>query len=167
MNKKSKSEKGEIPPKETPKENPPAKLTRSETERVIGGVAGGLGEYFKIDPLIFRILLIILALQGGGVLLYLILWLIIPSPSQVNQPPKETIRANVSEVKGKAKNLVNNLRFPKRGSSFLIGLGVGILFLGALLLSENLGWLHIWHWRWFWPLCLIFIGVTILKNNHD
>jgi phage shock protein C len=47
---------------------------------VIAGVCGGLGEFFGIDPLWFRLLFLFLMLPGGlpGVLPYVILWLIIP-----------------------------------------------------------------------------------------
>jgi class 3 adenylate cyclase/phage shock protein PspC (stress-responsive transcriptional regulator)/predicted membrane protein len=57
----------------------PRRLFRSRSNRVIAGVAGGLGRYFNIDPIIFRILLVALALFGGvGVLLYLAAWLFVP-----------------------------------------------------------------------------------------
>ena len=58
-------------------ERPP--LQRSTTDRVIAGVAGGLGAYFKIDPVLVRIGFIVLTFLGGaGPFLYLIGWLAIP-----------------------------------------------------------------------------------------
>jgi phage shock protein C len=47
---------------------------------IVAGVCGGLGAYFGISPLWFRVLFIILALPGGapGVLPYIILWIVIP-----------------------------------------------------------------------------------------
>jgi phage shock protein C len=55
------------------------RLTRSRTERWIGGVCGGIGNYFNLDPTIIRVIFVLLALiVGGGLLIYLILWLIIP-----------------------------------------------------------------------------------------
>ena len=55
------------------------KLTRSRTARVIAGICGGLGEYFNIDPVIFRIVFIVLSLGGGfGIVLYLIMWVAVP-----------------------------------------------------------------------------------------
>jgi phage shock protein C len=56
------------------------KLRRSRTDRWIGGVCGGLGEFFGISTFWFRLLFFILGLPGGvpGVLPYLILWAIIP-----------------------------------------------------------------------------------------
>jgi phage shock protein PspC (stress-responsive transcriptional regulator) len=59
---------------------PPRRLTRSSEDRMIGGVAGGLGRYFDVDPLLFRIAFVVLTFAGGaGVLAYLGLWLIAPS----------------------------------------------------------------------------------------
>jgi phage shock protein C len=55
------------------------RLTRSTTERMIAGVAGGLGEYFNMDPTLVRLIFVLLALAGGpGLLLYLILWVVVP-----------------------------------------------------------------------------------------
>lgn len=55
------------------------KLHRSEKDRVITGICGGIGEYLNIDPTIIRILFVILSLNGGsGLLLYIILLIIIP-----------------------------------------------------------------------------------------
>lgn len=51
----------------------------SSLDRKIAGVCGGLGEFFEIDPVIFRIIFVVLAFLGGiGIFLYLILWLVAP-----------------------------------------------------------------------------------------
>lgn len=79
----------QAPPPEPPTEplaDAPRKrrLTRSRSERVIGGVCGGLGRYFDVDPVIFRIAAVALALLGGtGVLLYLAALLLVPSDDGV------------------------------------------------------------------------------------
>jgi phage shock protein C len=56
------------------------KLRRSRSNRWIGGVCGGLGEFFGLGAFWFRLLFFILLLPGGlpGLLPYLILWLVIP-----------------------------------------------------------------------------------------
>ena len=60
------------------------KLYRSETDRKIAGVCGGLGEYFNVDPVIFRIIFVVLFLYGGiGLLAYLIMWFAVHNKSQV------------------------------------------------------------------------------------
>ncbi len=59
-----------------PKE--PKRLYRSRKSRMIAGVCGGLAEYFGIDPLIVRLIALVLLFGGGGFLLYVIGWIIIP-----------------------------------------------------------------------------------------
>ena len=55
-------------------------LRRRVNDRVIGGVAGGLGDYFNVDPLLFRIGFVGLMIFGGaGLVLYLIGWLLLPA----------------------------------------------------------------------------------------
>ena len=58
-----------------------APLRRSLNNRIIGGVCGGLGEFFGIDAIWFRILFLISLIPGGvpGLLLYFIFWIVIPS----------------------------------------------------------------------------------------
>lgn len=54
------------------------KLYRSTTDRRIGGVCGGLGEYFAVDPTIVRVIFVILLFAGVGLLAYLVMWVIVP-----------------------------------------------------------------------------------------
>ena len=60
-------------------EQPPRRLTRSTTDRMIGGVAGGLGRHLNIDPLAIRITFVILTFAGGlGLIAYLLCVLFVP-----------------------------------------------------------------------------------------
>lgn len=56
------------------------KLYRSSTNKIIGGVCGGLGKYFNVDPTIVRVVFVLLLLPGGlpGFIPYIILWIVIP-----------------------------------------------------------------------------------------
>ena len=55
------------------------RLQRSKTERILAGVCGGLGQYFDVDPTIIRVLFVFTSLFiGGGVLAYIVLWIIVP-----------------------------------------------------------------------------------------
>jgi phage shock protein C len=55
------------------------RLYRKRNDRMLAGVCAGLGDYLNIDPTIVRIIFIVLVFAGlGGVLVYLILWLITP-----------------------------------------------------------------------------------------
>jgi len=58
------------------------KLYLSETNKKLGGVCGGIGEYLGVDPTIIRLAWVIFALAGGsGLLAYIIAWMIIPKRS--------------------------------------------------------------------------------------
>ncbi|MBU0614614.1 MAG: PspC domain-containing protein [Nanoarchaeota archaeon] len=54
------------------------KLYRSDTNKVIGGVCGGIAEYFDIDPVLVRVIAAILSMTGTGIMAYLIAWIMIP-----------------------------------------------------------------------------------------
>src|SRR5438132_5550995 len=53
-------------------------LTRSETNKRIAGVCGGIAEYFDVDPILVRVAFVAAALMGFGVLLYIVLWIVLP-----------------------------------------------------------------------------------------
>jgi phage shock protein PspC (stress-responsive transcriptional regulator) len=56
------------------------RLRRRVADRVIGGVAGGLGDYFNVDPLLVRIAFAGLMIFGGaGLVLYVVAWLLVPA----------------------------------------------------------------------------------------
>lgn len=60
------------------------RLYRSKTDRMIGGVCGGIAEYFKVDPVIIRVIAVILLIPGGlpGLIPYLILWVLVPEKGE-------------------------------------------------------------------------------------
>jgi phage shock protein C len=65
------------------------KLYRSRSERMIGGVCGGIGEYFGIDPTLVRLLFVVATLFGGpaGPVAYLIFLIVVPE-MPVEPPPE-------------------------------------------------------------------------------
>ena len=63
----------------TPAPTTPRPLRRSENDRMIAGVAGGIGEYFNIDPVLVRIGFVAATLFAGtGLILYPIAWIVVP-----------------------------------------------------------------------------------------
>ena len=55
------------------------RLYRSGKDKILGGVCGGIAEYFGVDPVIIRLLWVLFALAyGTGIFLYIIAWIIIP-----------------------------------------------------------------------------------------
>lgn len=64
------------------------KLVRSQTNSRIAGVCGGLGEYLDVDPTLIRLIFILLVIYAGhGVLLYFVLWLLMPLKETAVQAP--------------------------------------------------------------------------------
>jgi phage shock protein C len=62
----------------------PRKLYRSRNQRMLGGVCGGLAEYFNVDTTLIRVLFLVLAVFGGtGLVIYVVMWLIVPDVSKV------------------------------------------------------------------------------------
>lgn len=64
-----------------PPPRPPERvLRRSRDDRVVAGVAGGLGRYLNVDPVIVRVAFVVLVFLGGtGIIAYLVGWLVIPA----------------------------------------------------------------------------------------
>jgi phage shock protein PspC (stress-responsive transcriptional regulator) len=82
------------PPPAAPAPDPARQLRRSRTQRVGAGVAGGLGEYFGLDPVLFRVLFATAAFFGGaGILAYLLAWAAIPEAGTENAAIDRGIQA--------------------------------------------------------------------------
>ena len=99
-------------PEESTKSNVQKKLYRDTDERIIGGVASGLGHYFGIDRVWIRLILIILVLSsiGGVVFVYILLWVRIPEAKTTSE--KLRMRGepvNISNIEKKIKEGLYNV----------------------------------------------------------
>lgn len=127
------------------------KLFRSYDNKMLGGICGGLAEYFDVDPSVIRILAVISLFVSGGmaILIYVVAWIIIPQ----NEP------GAIGAEKPKAAPV----RFDETPrvspwTSYLPGLA--LIFFGSLLLIRE-------HWLWFswgemWPVILIALGLVLI-----
>jgi phage shock protein C len=70
---------------------PTQRLMRSRSEKVLAGVAGGIGQYLAIDPVIVRLAFAALCLTGVGVLLYPIMWLVMPLEGSQGSAPEQAL----------------------------------------------------------------------------
>jgi phage shock protein C len=86
------------------------RITRSRSERMIAGVAGGIATYFNIDPMFIRLAFIVLALINGiGAVLYFVLWLIVPNEGSQSEG-RATVGEAADEMRAYVENLVNQIR---------------------------------------------------------
>lgn len=142
-------------------------LYRSESNKIIAGVAGGLGEYFNIDPTIIRILFILMTIFGGsGLIIYIVLWLIIPTRSAISKNSQEAIRLNIEEMKSATKAFAHNIRSPgsaRENSKFWWALI--IITVGFLFLLNNFGLLEPLELDKLWPLALVIFGLALILRK--
>ena len=69
------------------------RLYRSANDKILGGVASGLANYFGIDPAITRVLFVLFFfVGGGGILVYFVLWIVLPPANMVTKVPKRMYR---------------------------------------------------------------------------
>ncbi|MCL5019770.1 MAG: PspC domain-containing protein [Patescibacteria group bacterium] len=138
------------------------KLYRSEKDRIIGGVAGGLGEYLEIDPTLIRIIFVLLTVFGGsGILIYIILWILVPSEEHAGLKSEDYIKKNTKEMGAKAKSFADGLGMSSKDNSKSL-LGLVIIVVGLFFLFGNLGFVQ---FRFFWPLLLILVGLFLLAKD--
>ncbi len=109
-----------------PPPNPPftqrPPLRRVRTDRVLAGVAGGFARWLGIDPVIVRVVLVVLALFGGsGLLLYLIGWLLIPEDGDPSSEAEKLI--------GRSRQPGS----PTRTVLIVIGVVLGVILLVNLV----------------------------------
>jgi phage shock protein PspC (stress-responsive transcriptional regulator) len=148
---------------QTSPEKKPKRLYRSERDRILGGVAGGISEYFNIDSNIIRIIFILLAVFGGsGILIYLVLWILLPAKSRVDRTNDDHIKTNVSEIKAKAESFAGDMRDISYQDSSQFWLGVLIVTIGVVFLLNNFGLFGFINFARLWPLILILLGLAIL-----
>ncbi len=120
---------------------------------MVAGVCGGLADYFDIDPLLARIIFIILALAGGlGIMLYLAAWLIIP---------RQTRSSGQDETPSNTEERNPAMKRDPSGAVF----GILVIILGIGILLHNYGLFH-FKFSLVWPLILIAIGVRLLIKDN-
>lgn len=142
------------------------KLIRSETNRVVGGVCGGLGEFFSIDPIIVRLAFVLITLFGGsGVLIYIILWLIIPSENQGAVIDKESIKKNAEEIKKSTVKMADQVKTYTQNHNPKVILGLILVGLGIVFLLDNFNIFRGIYFYKIWPVIFVILGILILTKE--
>jgi len=75
------------------------KLYRSRSDRMVGGVAGGLAEYLNIDATVVRLLFVFFALAGGpGLLVYLVMLIVVPEEPYAGAASDQVVESQAEDV---------------------------------------------------------------------
>ena len=110
------------------------RLYRSRQDRILAGVCGGIAEYFKIDPLIIRLLFVfIFFINGAGIIAYIVGWLIIP------EKPYDHID-NEDERKDDYER--ESFTLDRTNQRFL---GIIFIIIGVFIIASRIFPLIIWH----------------------
>ena len=121
-------------------------------DRIIAGVASGLAEYFDVDIWLVRLVFILLLLLNppAGIITYVILWVVMPSPEEqemYNATGQDVVPPEPVDIKNDSN----------------IFLGVLLITIGMILLLDKF---FMWiSWKKLWPVILIIIGVYIIYDQ--
>ncbi len=143
------------------------KLQRDVNSRMVAGVAAGLAEYFDIDPSWVRVGFVLATLGGGGLLAYIILWIVMPkkrlsfydSSTVDYTPPGPPLYERPKYGPGHPEFVA------KENRSKLIA-GMILVVIGMCFLIRQFGLLPYWFsFHKLWPLALIIPGILILSRT--
>ena len=116
----------------------PRRLYRSRNDKMLGGVAGGVGRFFGVDPTLVRLAFVVLVFAGLGIIAYLVAWIVVPcGPASGDPQPPRVASPGVG-----GRMVIG---------AFLIAIGVMLLVDWALPSLD----------RFIWPLALIGIGASV------
>jgi phage shock protein PspC (stress-responsive transcriptional regulator) len=153
------------------------KLYRDEHHKVISGVCAGLADYFGIDVSIVRLVFVLtLILKGGGGLLYIILWIVLPKkpfsyippvdytvPPTPGSPYQQYQSANPS-YQPTSTFVPQPQKHPSTAA--LIG-GLVLILLGGGFLLDEFNIIPDWDFSQWWPVILVVIGLTLMFRGSN
>ncbi len=136
---------------ESPPPPPPKRLMRSRDDEMIAGVAGGIAEYFDVDPVLIRVGLVVLAFltSGAAVAAYIVAWIIMPEAGT---------GTSIARAGGTAAP-----RPPRKSNGAAAGIvwGVILIAVGAFVLLQRLD-IDLPPWQALLSGVLILLGLLIL-----
>ena len=138
------------------------KLYRSRRQRVLAGVAGGIAQYFNIDPVLVRVLFVIITIMHGfGILLYIILWIVVPEePFEMAYKVNPETADSSAQPQDSGEFFAQPVKSKETGRIIagvvLIGIGL-IFFADRIIPSFDLGDVL--------PIAMVLVGVALIWNS--
>jgi len=140
------------------------RLYRVRRDKVFGGIAAGLGKYLDIDPIIIRIIIVLITIfHGVGLIIYIILWIVIPEEpienlyNTANTETAETFGENFSE-----NDKTFEINTSGRGRVIV---GVVLIGLGLVFLLEK--FFPFFDFEIFFAIGLIALGIGLIVNFYN
>ncbi|MCL4869754.1 MAG: PspC domain-containing protein [Anaerolineae bacterium] len=116
---------------------PTAQLMRSDEEKLLAGVCGGLAAYVGMDPVFIRLGMVLLIFASGvGLMIYPVLWLVMPTKANAHLPFTDRVADNMDQVLPTIETAVERWRGRANQGSVVAAL---LIFLGLCFLANNLG----------------------------
>ena len=156
----------------------PSRLERSNNNRVIAGVCGGIAEYLAVDATLVRVVFVVLALFGGvGLLAYIVLLILMPLPGRpapFTTTPHSTgatdatVRTDADPAApGQTTTVtpVDPAVHAAEAERRRMAVGYLLIGLGVVFFLSNAGAFRFVQWQFLWPLVLIGIGVLFLVQR--
>jgi phage shock protein C len=142
------------------------KLTRSRNKKVIAGIAGGLGEYLNIDPIIIRIIIVLITIfHGIGLLIYIIMWIVIPEESYndfFTENKFEEPSDIGQNIKDEANKVADEIKMQSTSSNGRIIFGVILILIGAIFLFER--FFPFFDFEFVFGFGMVILGLALLFN---
>ncbi len=141
------------------------RLYRVRKDKVFAGIAAGLGKYLDIDPILIRIIIVLITIfHGVGLIIYIILWIVIPEEPIENLYKTMNEEGNTEasfEEFSTGENSQSNIR---TSSSGRVIVGVILIGLGLVFLLEK--FFPFFDFELFFAIGLIALGVGLLMNYY-
>jgi len=146
------------------------RLYRSQVDRMLTGVAGGMAEYLRVDPVIVRMLWVVAVFlsSGVGLLVYVALAIVTPSAPPLDDASDDGAHgAEAPDAAGTRTGDGGRTASPTRlaassnGAALLVG--SALIVIGTAALMSQFGWFDAWR---LWPLRLIAIGGLLIFNQR-
>ncbi|MEK6208203.1 MAG: PspC domain-containing protein [Chloroflexota bacterium] len=155
-----------------------SRLERSNTNRVISGVCGGIAEYLAVDPTLVRVAFVVMTFVGGiGILAYIVLLILMPQPGQpapFTKAAPSTVSTDTTapmDADSTATPLTTSVTpvdpavHQAEAERRRTAMGYLLVALGVVFLMNNAGAFRLVEWNYVWPLVLIGIGVLFLVQR--
>ncbi len=142
------------------------RLYRSQADRMLTGVAGGMAEYLRIDPVIVRMSWVVAVIlsSGVGLLVYLALAILMPTPPLHDHAADgDTTSDDTGTPSPEGSRAAAPVRYAAANNGPALVVGSALIVIGAVALMSQLGWFDAWR---LWPLILIGIGGLLLVNRR-